>query len=82
MIKMISLVEIGLILIMLAWFIQLVFLFKNKREIHPLFVIAYMLGVLLLVYESWKTNGISASKYEIITLIAAPIVLVKILMKK
>ena len=73
--------SLGLIIIALAWLVQLFFILKNKKEIQKLFIILYMLGVSILVigiYLSSKT----ISYYEIFTIIAAGIVLLKLFEKR
>ena len=43
----------GLALIVIGWIIQLVYAFKGKKEIQPRFIIAYAVGVLLLVVDGF-----------------------------
>lgn len=74
---MISLAQIGLIIIAIAWLIQLYFSFKGKREIRKEFIIAYMIGVLCLVIEDFKVGLNAMSYFEIGTFIAALLVLIK-----
>ncbi|MBS3079752.1 hypothetical protein J4218_06535 [Candidatus Pacearchaeota archaeon] len=72
-----DLTSIGLIIIAIAWIIQLFYVFKNKKEIQPLFVIFYMLGVIVLmtgIYLASKT----ISYYELLTVIASALVLGKL----
>lgn len=76
-----DLTSIGLIIIAIGWIIQLYYVFKNKKEIQPLFVLAYMIGVLILmigIYLSSKT----ISYYELLTLIASALVFLKLKVKK
>ena len=77
----ISLATSGLLLIALAWIIQLVFTFKGDNAIQPAFIICYMLGVLgMIVSDYIETNVLSY--FEALTFIAAGIVLARILVAK
>jgi len=72
-----DLTSIGLIIIAIAWLIQLYYVFKNKKEIQPAFVILYMIGVLILmtgIYQASKT----ISYYELLTVIASALLLIKL----
>jgi hypothetical protein len=42
---------IGLLLIAIAWLVQLYFVFKDDKEIKRTFIVMYMLGVALLVLD-------------------------------
>ena len=75
-----NLAGIGLILIAVAWIVQLVFSWKGNKSINPLFIITYMAGVLLLVIADYIQTSI-LSYFESLTLIAAGIVLWKVLKK-
>jgi len=69
---------IGLLVIALAWIVQLIYSWKGKRDITVSFILLYMLGVLLLLISGYlATSGIS--NYEVVTLIAAGLVLLRIL---
>ncbi len=73
-------VSIGLIVIALAWVVQLI-LSWNSRNIQPGFIGLYMAGVLILVTSGYLTN-LPVSPYEIFTFIAALAVLIRILSLK
>ena len=73
-----DMVAIGLLLISFAWLLQLFFLFKDGKNIQPLFIIVYMVGVLLLVISAFSKGGITGAKFEIITLAASGVVLLKL----
>jgi len=76
-----DLTQLGLIIIAIGWLIQLFYVFKNKKEIQPWFVICYMVGVLVLmigIYQASKT----ISYYELLTLVASALVLIKIIKKR
>ena len=76
-----NMAEIGLMIIALAWLVQLVFSLKGKKEIHPWFISCYMLGVLLLVISAYMA-GSPVSYFELGTLVAAGIVLIANIVKK
>jgi len=73
-------VSIGLIVIALAWVVQLVMSWKSKK-IQPAFILLYMLGVLILMVSGY-VDKLPVSPYEIFTFIAALIVLIRVLMLK
>lgn len=71
----------GLVLIAAAWIIQLIFSIKGKREIQPLFIVCYMMGVACMVISDYLETNV-LSYFEALTFIAAGIVLVKTLSSK
>lgn len=73
-----DLASAGLVLIAVAWIIQLIFSFKGDNRIKPAFIICYMIGVLALVIADYLETNI-LSYFEALTFIAAGIVLIKIL---
>lgn len=77
----INLATIGLLLIMLAWFIQLGFSLKGDSKIQPGFIVCYMIGVLAMVVSDYLQTSV-LSYFEALTLIASGILLVKILVTK
>jgi len=72
-----DLVSIGLIVIGIAWIAQLVMSWKGNNKIQPAFILLYMLGVLLMMVSGFMGN-LGVSPYEVITFIAALIVLLKV----
>ena len=72
----------GLILITIAWLIQLYFVLKGNKKIQPLFIIVYIIGVFLLAYDGFVVSGIAGAKFELASLIASAIVLIALLAKK
>lgn len=77
----INLATIGLLLIMVAWFIQLGSSLKGNNQIQPVFIICYMIGVLALIISDYVQTSV-LSYFEALTFIASGIVLVKILTGK
>ncbi len=76
-----GLVEIGLSIIAIAWLIEIFYLWKGKKDIKPLFVIAYILGVLVLVVNEYQTSS-QTIYYELSTLVLSGIVLIMLYFKK
>ena len=77
----INLAQVGLVLIMVAWLIQLGFSLKGTNQIQPVFIICYMLGVLAMVVSDYQRTSV-LSYFEALTFIASGIVLVKVLVAK
>ena len=76
-----DLVSIGLVVIGLAWIAQLIMSWKGNNKMQPAFILLYLLGVLLMMISGYLGN-LGVSPYEVITFIAALIVLVKIGLSK
>ena len=76
-----NLAEIGLILVAASWIVQLAFSWKGNKSINPFFIIIYISGVILLVIADYLQTNV-LSYFELLTLIAAGIVLLKISKKK
>jgi len=67
----------GLIVISIAWIIQLVYSWNGNKKINYYFILLYMLGVVFLmigIYLSTKT----ISYYELSTLIASGLLLIRL----
>lgn len=77
-----TLSSIGLLLVAIAWLVQLYFLLKGRKEIQRSFVIVYMAGVFLLVMNGAMSGGIMTAKFELCTLITSAIVMMKLLVGK
>ncbi|MDP1728635.1 MAG: hypothetical protein Q8L27_00340 [archaeon] len=77
---MIDWVSVGLIVIALAWVVQLI-LSWNSKKIQPAFILLYMLGVIVLLASGYIAK-LPVSPYEIFTLIAALVVLIRVLLLK
>ena len=78
---MVNFAQIGLILIALAWVLQLAVSLRGNVEIRPAFIVLYMLGVLGMVTADYlKTSTLSY--FEALTFIAAGALLVRILVLK
>ena len=71
----------GLVVIMIAWLIQLYQVLKVNKNISIYFVLAYMVGVLMLVISAYLANA-PVSYFELGSFITAAVVLIAILRKK
>jgi hypothetical protein len=68
---------IGLILVIIAWISQFLFMDK-KKKIHISFVILYALGVILLVYDGFSSGLNNLAIANLISLVVALAVLIKL----
>lgn len=68
----------GLVLIAVAWLVQLAFSWKGNREIHPIFIVCYMIGVLGLIIADYLEKS-TLSYFELFTVIAAGLLLLRII---
>jgi len=71
----------GLIVIALAWLVQLYQVLKINKNISPIFVVAYMVGVAMLVVSGYLADA-PVSYFELGTFVMAMIVLIAITVKK
>jgi hypothetical protein len=78
---MISFSFIGLIIIVIAWLIQLVSMHKSNK-INPFFVSGYALGVLFLVYAGFSANMITLAVGNLMSFIVSVFILVLLLKGK
>ena len=76
-----TLANIGLIIIALAWLVQLYHVVKIDKNITPFFILAYIVGVSLLVVSGYIAK-LPVSYFELGTLVMAAIVLAFVLVKK
>lgn len=72
---MLTLTNIGLIIIVLAWVYQFFVSLKRGRSLSINFIIIYSVGVLLLVIDGFKTGLITLAIINLISLIVALLVL-------
>ncbi|MFH0831337.1 MAG: hypothetical protein V1886_00505 [archaeon] len=69
--------QTGLVIIAVAWLVQLFFSLKGKNDIRPEFIASYLVGVGFLIASYIQGNSWDAMSYfELSTFIAALIVLV------
>ncbi len=67
--------NLGLILIIISWLIQFVFLYQKKYQIQPLFVLIYCFGVLALVIDGYSQGLNTLATLNLFSLISSAIVL-------
>ncbi|MBS3141352.1 hypothetical protein J4405_04380 [Candidatus Woesearchaeota archaeon] len=78
---MVNLSLIGLGIIIVSWLIQFGYMLKGQKKIKANFVIVYILGVLVLVYDGFVNGLINLAIANILSGIAALLVLIKIKLK-
>lgn len=69
---------LGLLLIAIAWFIQLYFVWKGKKEINALFVIVYAVGVALIAINSFMMGFNVTALLNLADFVPAVLILWKI----
>lgn len=62
---------VGLLVITLGWLYQLGSISKKKKEITPIFVGGYVLGVFLLIVDGLQNNLTALAGLNGLTLLAA-----------
>ena len=72
------LAEIGLVLIIAGWAVQIASLWKKKREIKKGFAVLYGIGVALLAVDGFMNGLTSLALLNIGCFISAALVLLKI----
>jgi len=73
---MISISLIGLGIIVVAWILEFFFMGKRKK-ISPIFIGVYIIGVGILVYDGFISNSIEMGITNLLSLVAAAVVLGK-----
>ncbi|MEI6731295.1 MAG: hypothetical protein WCK90_01310 [archaeon] len=68
---------IGLILIIIAWAMQFLFMNKNKK-IYTSFVAMYIIGVAFLTYDGFTSGVNNLAMANLISLIVSLAVLIKL----
>jgi len=68
---------IGLSLIVIAWILQF-FLMDKKKKLSLSFVILYILGVILLVYDGFSSGLNDLATANLISLLVSLAVLIKL----
>ena len=77
---MISLSIIGLSIVIIGWLVQLVKMKKDKK-INKYFVMLYVLGVLILVYDGFASGLTNLAIANLVSLVVSSLVLVKVMKK-
>lgn len=73
---MIKLALIGLSVIIVSWILEFFFMGKRKK-ISPVFIGVYIIGVGILVYDGFTSEAIDLGIANLLSLVAAAIVLGK-----
>jgi uncharacterized membrane protein (Fun14 family) len=73
---------LGFGLIALAWIIQLVYIIRGDRNVQPLFIGVYIVAVIILAASDVIEGVIDIACAELVTLIAAVLTLVVLLVTK
>jgi hypothetical protein len=66
----------GFGLIALAWIIQLVYIVRGNRNVQPLFIGVYIVGVIILAASDVMGGAVDIAYAELVTIIASLLVLV------
>ncbi|MGI5826408.1 MAG: hypothetical protein ACOX50_03275 [Patescibacteria group bacterium] len=66
---------LGLLIISLAWFYQLFF---PKKQIQPIFVGVYSLGVVFLIIDGFLSGAMTIAIFNILTLAPAVLLFLKL----
>lgn len=74
--------EIGLVLIAIAWLIQMIFSFSKKEGIVPSFILCYMAGVVILVFDGFVSGATWMAVLNLVTFVFAFLVLIAVSKKK
>ena len=69
---------VGLAFIIAGWFVQLFHAWKGKKDILPLFIAVYAAGVFLRVLDGYINGLANLALMNLISLIVAALVLIKI----
>ncbi len=67
----------GLLLIGLGWFVQLITMEKKNPKINMWFLVSYIVGAFLLIFDSISTNAFMSALLNAVTVFAATGVLLK-----
>jgi hypothetical protein len=65
----------GFGLIALAWIIQLVYIVRGNRNVQPLFIGVYIVGVIILAASDVMGGAVDIAYAELVTIIASLLVL-------
>lgn len=66
---------LGLIIISLAWFYQW---FSAKKQIQPIFVGVYSLGVVFLIIDGFLSGAMTIGIFNVFTLVPAVLLFLKL----
>lgn len=77
-----SLMLVGFGLIALAWIIQLIYIVRGNRNVQPLFIGVYVVGVIILAASDVIGGAVDIANAELVTIIASLVVLVALVATK
>jgi len=69
----------GFGLITLAWILQLLYIIRGNRNVQPLFIGAYIVGVIILSVEDVPGGFVGSAYAELVTVIASLLTLLVLL---
>ena len=72
----------GFSLIALAWVIQLLYILRGNRNVQPLFIGVYIVGVIILSVEAVMGGFLESAYAELVTVIASLLTLLVLLVTK
>ena len=72
----------GLGLIALAWIIQLLYILRGNRNVQPLFIGVYIVGVIILSVEDVMGGFLENAYAELVTVIASLLTLLVLVATK
>jgi len=78
MIENLGIAHAGLVIIIIAWIIQLMAVLKKNKEIKQEFVIGYAMGVALLVIDGFMNNLTMLASLNLICIVVSIAVLIKL----
>jgi hypothetical protein len=73
---------VGFGLIALAWIIQLIYIVRGNRNVQPLFIGVYVVGVIILAASDVIGGAVDIANAELVTIIASLVVLVALVATK
>ncbi|MDD5112135.1 MAG: hypothetical protein PHG85_06290 [Candidatus Altiarchaeota archaeon] len=70
--------EIGLLFLAAAWFIQMLYILRGRKEMQKLFLIPYLIGSVILVLDGYDNGTLTNRAYQnLVILSCALIILLK-----
>ena len=72
----------GFSLIALAWVTQLLYILRGNRNVQPLFIGVYIVGVIILSAEDVMGGFVESAYAELVTVIASLLTLLVLLVTK
>ncbi|MFZ0925668.1 MAG: hypothetical protein WCE82_02355 [Halobacteriota archaeon] len=77
-----SLMLAGFGLIALGWIVQFVYIVRGSRDVQPLFIGVYILGVIILTASDVMGGVVDTAYAELVTIIASLLTLVALFVSK